>query len=409
MKSGKMQRKTSRNNQFITVYFILGCVLLLIFFIIYTNKLLQDIRQDVQIVPDLYAKFLGIPADVNLEHFLFQYFMEEIIPRIDYPIILVDSLKTPFAWENIEIEKKQFRDLESRQQKQLLSLLKRMEAQGGVIPLRFHREDPKIHSWVYYGDSNTLRQLKMMPYVDMGVIIIFLLLGIYGIFLLKKSERNIIWIGLAKETAHQFGTPLSSLQGWINMIESKLQEKENDKELMNMLEYMKGDVERLSKIASRFGKVGSVIKCKNCSLHEIISSTVDHFKHLLPQESKKITLDFESEIKDLELALDADLITWTMENLIKNAIDAMQQKGGSIKIKAFQKRGKTFIHVSDEGIGIPKSSYKKIFLPGITSKTRGWGLGLSFTKRIIEEYHKGKIHVLHSEVGKGTTFEIILH
>ncbi|MCF7793673.1 MAG: HAMP domain-containing histidine kinase [Candidatus Cloacimonetes bacterium] len=408
MKSGKLQKKTSRRSQFVTFYFILGSITLLIFFILYTNSLLRDIRKDVKVVPDLYSKFLGLPADVNLEHFLFQYFMEEIIPRIDYPIILVDSLKTPFSWENIDIENKEFEELDIKEKEELLSMLKKMEAQGGMIPLKFNKNDPKVHSWVYYGDSHTLTQLKMMPYIDMGLIVIFLLLGIYGIIVLKKGERNIIWVGLAKETAHQFGTPLSSLRGWIDIMEMKLQEKGDDPDMISMLENMKVDVDRLSKIASRFGKVGSVIKCQDCSLHEIIANTIEHFKHRLPTASKKIEIKFISKIQDLKIEIDPDLITWTLENMIKNAIDAMQQKGGTITVKAFEKKGKTFIHISDEGVGMPKSSYKKIFIPGTTSKARGWGLGLSLAKRIIEEYHKGKIRVLESEVGKGTTFEIEL-
>ncbi|MDO9577629.1 MAG: HAMP domain-containing sensor histidine kinase [Candidatus Cloacimonadales bacterium] len=408
MKSGKLQKKTSKRNRFVTGYFVVGSIILLIFFVLYTNMLLRDIRQDVQVVPDLYSKFLGLPTDVNLEHFLFQYFMEEIIPRIDYPIILADSLKIPFSWENIEIEQKEFKELDEREQKILLSMLKKMEAQGGMIPLKFSHDDPKIYSWVYFGDSHTLTQLKMMPYIDMGLIVIFLLLGIYGIIIIKKGERNIIWVGLAKETAHQFGTPLSSLRGWIDILEMKLLEKGDDAEMISMLKNMKGDVNRLSKIASRFGKVGSVIKCQDCSLHDIITATIEHFKHRLPTESKKIEIKYISEIKDLKVEIDADLITWTLENLIKNAIDAMQDKGGIITVKAFSQKGKTYIHVTDEGVGMPKSLFKKIFIPGTTSKERGWGLGLSLAKRIIEEYHKGKIRVLESEVGKGTTFEIVL-
>jgi Histidine kinase-, DNA gyrase B-, and HSP90-like ATPase len=408
MKSGTLQKKTSRRNQFVTGYFIVGSIILLIFFILYSNMLLRDIRKDVEVVPDLYSKFLGLPADVNLEHFLFQYFMEEIIPRIDYPIILVDSLKTPFSWENIDIEQKEFDELDERQQKILTSMVHKMESQGGMIPLKFNRDDPKIHSWVYYGDSVTLTRLKLMPYIDMALIVVFLLLGIYGVISIKKSERDIIWVGLAKETAHQFGTPLSSLRGWIDIMEMKLQETGDDAEMTSMLENMKGDVDRLSKIASRFGKVGSVISCQGCSLHHIIEETIEHFKHRLPTGSQKIEIKFISEIEDQKIEIDADLITWTLENLIKNAIDAMQNKSGIITVKAFSQKGKTFVRVTDQGVGIQKSLFKKIFIPGATSKERGWGLGLSLAKRIIEEYHKGKIRVFESEVGKGTTFEFVL-
>ncbi len=370
--------------------------------------LLRDIRKDVEIVPDLYSKFLGLPADVNLEHFLFQYFMEEIIPNIDYPIILADSLKTPFSWENIEIEQnKEYSELDERQQKVLLNMLNKMEANGMVIPLKFNKDDEKIYSYVYYGDSETMTRLKMMPYIDMALIIVFVLLGIYGLYSLKKREKDLLWVGLAKETAHQFGTPLSSLGGWLDVMESKLQDKD-DTEKLEMLSYMKNDVKRLSKIASRFGKVGSTIKHQNCNLHEMIEETVAQFQRRLPTESRKIELVFESSIKGKQLNIDPDLITWTLENLIKNALDAMQNKSGKITIKAFEKNEKIYVHVSDEGIGLAKSMYKKIFLPGTTNKARGWGLGLSLAHRIVEEYHHGKIRVLESEMGKGTTIEVVL-
>ena len=408
MKSGKLPRKTSRRNQFVTFYFIVGSMMLLVFFILYSNMLLRDIRKDVEIVPDLYSKFLGLPADVNLEHFLFQYFMEEIIPNIDYPIILTDSLKTPFSWENIDIEQnKEYSELDERQQKILLNMLNKMEANNMVIPLKFNKDDEKIYSYVYYGDSETMTRLKMMPYIDMTLIIVFVLLGIYGIFTLKKREKDLLWVGLAKETAHQFGTPLSSLGGWLDVMESKLQDKD-DVEKLEMLSYMKNDVKRLSKIASRFGKVGSVIKHQNCNLHDLIEETVLQFQRRLPTESRKIDLTFDSSIEGKQINIDSDLITWTLENLIKNALDAMQNKSGKITVKAFEKNEKIYIHISDEGIGLAKSMYKKIFLPGTTSKARGWGLGLSLAHRIVEEYHHGKIRVLQSEVGKGTSLEVVL-
>ena len=408
MKSGILQKKTSRRNRFLKIYFVVGSLLILMFFIIYTNIVLTNIRKDVQLVPDLYSKFLSLPASVNLERFLFQYFMEEIIPGIDYPIILVDSLKIPFSWENIDIEKKRFSELDSKQQKILLKMVRKMEAQKNVIPLKFNVEDEKVHSFVYFGDSKTLIELKLMPYIGMGLFLIFLLLGIYGIITLKKNERDIIWVGLAKETAHQFGTPLSSLGGWLNILSLKLQEKKDDPKMQEILQCMNADVDRLNKIASRFGKVGSILIHQKTNLHDTILETVELFKRRLPSIAKKLTIKFESEIKGKEIKIDPDLIKWTLENIIKNSIDAMQNNAGRIEITAFSANRKTYIHIKDEGVGMQKSMYKRIFVPGTTSKERGWGLGLSLAKRIIEEYHNGKIRVLESEINKGTTFEIML-
>ena len=408
MKSGKLQKKASKRNLILKIYFIAGSVLLLVLFIIFTNIVINNVKKDVQIVPDLYSKFVGMPADVNMEHFLFQYFMEEILPGIDYPIILTDSLKLPFSWENIDIPKDDFDQLETRQQNILIKMVKKMESKHSMIPLKISKDDDKIYSYVFYGDSQTMIQLKMMPYVGMAFIFLYIFLGMYGVYTIKKTERDILWVGLAKETAHQFGTPLSSLGGWIDVLYPKMVNCKNGKELQEMLNFMRGDVERLSKIASRFGKVGSVMKFQSCSLHNIIEETIEYFEQRLPAVSNKIEIKFESEIKDKKINLDPDLIKWTLENMFKNCIDSMKQKGGIIGVKVFSHKNKTYIHIADEGNGMPKKMFKKIFRPGVTNKERGWGLGLSLARRIVEEYHNGKIRVLKSEIEIGTTFEIVL-
>ena len=408
MRSGKLQKKANNRSLLLKIYFITGSVLLLVVFIIFTNIVINNVKKDVQIVPDLYSKFVGMPTDVNLEHFLFQYFMEEILPGIDYPIILTDSLKVPFSWENIEIPKENFDQLEIRQQNILKNMVIRMESKHSMIPLKLSDEDDRIYSYVFYGDSQTMKQLKMMPYVGMAFIFLYIFLGMYGVYTIKKTERDILWVGLAKETAHQFGTPLSSLSGWIDVLHSKMGNYKDGKDLQGMLDFMQGDVDRLSKIASRFGKVGSVMKFQSCSLHDIILETIDYFERRLPTVSNKIEIKFESEIKDKKINLDPDLIKWTLENMFKNCIDSMKQKDGNIGVKAFSQKNKTYIHIADEGCGLPKKMFKKIFRPGVTNKERGWGLGLSLANRIVEEYHYGKIRVLESKVGVGTTFEIVL-
>ncbi|MDA3814589.1 MAG: ATP-binding protein [Candidatus Cloacimonetes bacterium] len=408
MRSGKLQKKVNDRSIFLKMYFITGSVLLLVLFIVFTNIVINNVKKDVEIVPDLYSKFVGMPTDVNLEHFLFQYFMDEILPGIDYPIILTDSLKSPFSWENIDIPKKNFDQLETRQQTILKNMVKDMESKQSMIPLQLSKDDKKIYSYVFYGDSQTMKQLKIMPYVGMAVIFIYIFLGMYWVYTIKKTERDILWVGLAKETAHQFGTPLSSLSGWIDVLYSKMQNCKDSKDLQEMLDFMRTDIERLTKIASRFGKVGSVMKFQSCSLHDIIQETIEHFERRLPAVSNKIEMTFESEIKDKKINLDPDLIKWTLENLIKNSIDAMKQKDGNITVTAISNKSKTYIHIADEGIGMQKRMFKKIFRPGVTSKERGWGLGLSLAHRIVEEYHNGRIRVLESEAGVGTTFEIVL-
>jgi two-component system, NtrC family, sensor histidine kinase KinB len=408
MRSGKLQKKANSKSLLLRIYFITGSVIFLVSFIIFTNIVINNIKKDVEIVPDLYSKFVGMPSDVNLEHFLFQYFMEVILPGIDYPIILTDSLKAPFSWENIDIPKMDFDQLEVRQQVILTNMVRKMESKHSMIPLRISKDDDKIYSYVFYGDSKTMKQLKMMPFVGMAFIFLFIFLGMYGVYTIKKTERDILWVSLAKETAHQFGTPLSSLGGWIDVLHSKMENHKDGKEFQEMLDFMRGDVKRLSNIASRFGKVGSVMKFQSCSLYDIIQETIDHFERRLPSGSNKIEIKFKSRIKSKKINIDPDLIKWTLENMFNNCIDSMKQRGGKIYVKAFSQKSKAYIHIADEGNGMQKKMFKKIFRPGVTNKERGWGLGLSLAHRIVEEYHNGKIRVLESEVGVGTTFEIVL-
>lgn len=408
MRSGKLQKKASSGSNFVTLYFICGLIIFLFITIIFTDNFLKRVRKEVQAVPNLYSKFLETPDNMNLEHVIFQYFMEEIMTKINFPMIIADSTGTLKSWENISVDNISFQELDLKSQKKLKRLANKMASRGTVITMRHSSNSDQIIGYVYYGDSQIMASLKRMPYYVTIIVGIFIILGIYGIIIIKKGERDIIWVSLAKETAHQFGTPLSSLGGWINVLHSKMGNRKDGKELQEMLDFMRGDVERLSKIASRFGKVGSVMKFQSCSLHDIIQETIDHFERRLPTVSNKIEIKFESEIKDKKINLDPDLIKWTLENMLKNCIDSMKQKGGNIGVKAFSHKNKTYIHIADEGNGMPKKMFKKIFRPGVTNKERGWGLGLSLAHRIVEEYHNGKIRVLESEVDVGTTFEIVL-
>jgi C4-dicarboxylate-specific signal transduction histidine kinase len=395
-----------KKNIFLKLYFTAGAFLIILFIVLYTNSLMRNIKKDVQIVPDLYSKFIGLPADVNLESFLFEYFMTEIFPGIEYPIILADSLKIPYSWENIKVEKKSFSELDSKQQKVILKKIKKYESQKAVIPLKYNVESDRIISYVYFGESKTMKQLRMMPYFEMILVFVFILLGFNVWRSIKRNEENMVWVGLAKETAHQFGSPLSSLMGWRDLLEMKI--KDDNSEVAKMLNYMKTDIQRLNKIASRFGKVGSSITHQPTDLHNIIQETLDYFNRRIPSYSQKIKLSFVSKIEGKKINIDPDLIKWSLENLIKNSLDSMKNNNGEIVISAFSYKGQTYIQVKDDGLGIPKSMFKRIFYPGITSKERGWGLGLSLVKRIIEEYHHGKIRVSESEINMGTTFEIIL-
>ncbi len=254
----------------------------------------------------------------------------------------------------------------------------------------------RIHK-IYYGDSPLLTKIKYYPIAL--ILIIFLFIGVVYFFYTttKTSEQNKLWAGMAKETAHQIGTPLSSLIGWTEILK---QENVNGEYISEM----EKDVDRLRTITERFSKIGSAPILKET---EIIEATIESFTYLKSRSSNLIDFDISTPRNPIYVNLNASLYSWTIENLVKNAIDAMRGKG-QLKIDIKQNTNWVFIYIKDTGKGIPKSKFRMIFEPGYTSKKRGWGLGLSLAKRIIEEYHRGKIKVYHSEINKGTTFQISL-
>lgn len=250
---------------------------------------------------------------------------------------------------------------------------------------------------MYYKNSELLDQLQLYP------IILIVLIALFGLFTywyyqtVKHSEQNYLWAGMAKETAHQIGTPISSLIGWLELL------KMEDIDQMSVNEMQK-DVERLTTIAERFSKIGSKTELERA---DIVDTTRKAFDYMSVRLSKNVSFEFESEVDYAEVALSEPLYGWVFENLVKNAVDAMHGKG-ELSVHLFEKENEVFIDVEDNGQGIPSSKHKEIFKPGYTTKKRGWGLGLSLAKRIIEEYHGGKISVYRSAPGKGTQFRIIL-
>ena len=250
---------------------------------------------------------------------------------------------------------------------------------------------------VHYRNSKLLEKLELYPIALIAILLLFLTI-IYFVFKTSsESEKNKLWSGMAKETAHQIGTPLSSLMGWVEILRAE----DVDEDYVSEIEK---DVKRLNVIANRFSKIGSIPNLDQNNIIDIIEYTVDYFTR---RSSKKVLIEFKTLLSSKTIPYNEELFGWVLENLIRNAIDAMQGKG-EILLELFEKDNYIELLVSDTGKGIPKKLHKKVFEPGYTTKSRGWGLGLSLTKRIIEDYHKGKIFVKSSKKDKGTTFEIQL-
>ncbi|WP_074406999.1 MULTISPECIES: sensor histidine kinase [Aquimarina] len=312
------------------------------------------------------------------------------------PIIITDS-KGDFIRDSLgKPDPSYFKNLsksEVTDEDKLKSYLKTLKSENDPIELDLK----DTVQYIYYGNSDILNKLKYYPMTI--AIIIFLLIGVIYFFFTtsKASEQNKLWAGMAKETAHQIGTPLSSLVGWNEILKT---ENVNPEYIVEI----EKDIERLKIITERFSKIGSIPNLEDV---DIVEETRNAYTYLQSRSSKLINFSLNLPDKPIQVSLNSQLYSWTIENLVKNAIDAMRGKG-DLEIDLIDDAKRVFIRIKDTGKGIPKSKFTKIFEPGYTSKSRGWGLGLSLSKRIIEEYHLGKIKVLKSDIGKGTTFQITL-
>ncbi|HOH74754.1 MAG TPA: HAMP domain-containing sensor histidine kinase, partial [Paludibacteraceae bacterium] len=314
-------------------------------------------------------------------------FVQQVIEaNTTIPVILVTQEDSVISYKNIP-ERLQ----ESRKLQQLVEEYKKSNTPIEIVFSDTERQ------YLYYGNSLLLIQLSYFPFVQLIAVFIFLVFVIWALLSTKKAEQNEVWVGLSKETAHQLGTPISSLMAWTEIFKSKYIED-------SMFGEMEKDVNRLRTIAERFSQIGSKTDLEIVNLNQVIHNAVDYLRTRI---SKKITLSIQ-ETEVLYCELNVSLFEWVIENLCKNAADAMSGDG-IIKIQLSQKGKEIRIDVIDNGKGVSKHNSRKIFNPGFTTKKRGWGLGLSLAKRIIEEYHQGKIFVQHTEIDKGTTFRIIFY
>lgn len=305
------------------------------------------------------------------------------------PVIITDENESVVSWLNIEIGK---RDTTAF----LNDYAHRMRANGNSIRIMFDDEDSERYYEVCYDESLMLNRLTVYPYIQLAVVFLFVLIAIFALLSFKKTEQNRVWVGLSKETAHQLGTPISSLMAWTELLKDKYDD--------DLITEMEKDVNRLQMVAERFSKIGSMPEPVQADMVGVLDGVIDYVEHRSPA-TVKFVRDFPNP--PVNAKVNASLFGWVIENICKNAVDAMSGKG-KLTIKLKEDKNWVTIDVTDTGKGIAKNSWRSVFDPGYTTKERGWGLGLSLAKRIVTEYHKGKIYVAHSEIGKGTTFRIEL-
>ena len=308
------------------------------------------------------------------------------------PVIVLNDDGSVQTYRNIELHTKSPEEVD----RTVMSMARDMKEKGNIIRIELD-DNGEDFMEICYDESSLLKRLARYPYIQLGIVLIFAVVAIFALLSSKRAEQNKVWVGLSKETAHQLGTPISSLMAWTQV----LRENYPDDEL---LPEMDKDVRRLQIIAERFSKIGSLPEPKPENLNEVISHVVEYIGR---RTSNHVTITTQMPEQPLIVNISAQLFEWVIENLCKNAVDAMGGHG-DITITAFEEAQRTIVEVSDTGKGIQKSNFNTVFQPGFTTKQRGWGLGLSLAKRIVEEYHKGHIFVKSSEVGKGTTFRIEL-
>ena len=367
-------------------------------FIYISNRLVKDLakqeRERMEIWADATREIVKQFENDSDSDFPFRI----IQGNHSIPVLLVDDDGNILEQRNFKLpepaDSAKMLDEYSKVNKEFLAKrLQKLRNSSNKIDIKI---DDTTHQTLYYEDSDVLRRLAYYPYIQLAVMLLFLGIAYFALISVKRAEQNRVWVGLSKETAHQLGTPISSLMAWTQMLESMGIDKE-------IITDMDTDVHRLSVIADRFSKIGSMPDKELTFINEAVESSLAYMRTRIP---KQVALTvYTDEEKNCGVMLCQSLFEWVMENLTKNAVDAMEGKG-SIDIEVTSDDKHAHLYIKDTGKGIARKNFKNVFNPGFTTKKRGWGLGLTLVKRIIEEYHGGKIYVKESEVGKGTTFAI---
>ena len=373
--------------------FLVG-VFLVIGLFSYTGFLSRELREDNREVVKLYAEIIAgaVNDDSNSN---IDFIFENIIKKVKFPIIQSDTKKNPQLWTNLP---KEVNTYEER-----ISFIKSMDVINEPIPLVYfdQESEPITFGFLHYGDSSLIQKIKIWTYVEIISIGLFICIGFVGFSYIRHSEKQNIWIGLSRETAHQLGTPVSALLGWLDYL------KHEKTDLEKILPEIESDIERLQQVNRRFSKMGSKPEVEYFNLSKRISSTLEYLEKRMPSLGGKVILVNKID-PDVKIKANGTLISWAVENLIRNGIDAINKENGKIEVALKQDVHYVKIHITDNGCGIPKKDWKNIFRPGFTTKNSGWGLGLSLCERIINDVHGGKVSVLASSIYEGTTFEIAI-
>ena len=372
----------------VKILLVVAAVIIAVASLLVSHFLVKDLSNEERSKMEVWAQALHSlnEADENTDLSLVLSVMEG---NNTIPVVVLDKNGHVADCRNIHINARDASDTIAYVER----MGKRMKDANRYIKIQIG--DSTDYQLVCYDDSVMLKRLAAWPYVQLGIVLIFVVVAIFALLSSKRAEQNKVWVGLSKETAHQLGTPISSLMAWTEMLKENYPDDE-------LLPEMDKDVKRLERIAERFSKIGSVPEPVDSSMNDVLRHVIEYMNR---RTSQKVQIISNIPSNDVMVKMNASLFEWVIENLCKNAVDAMEGEG-TITLSMMSDDQQVIIEVQDTGKGIKKKDVKNVFTPGFTTKKRGWGLGLSLAKRIVEEYHKGHIFVKSSEIGKGTTFRI---
>ena len=384
----------------VKIVLVLAAVTIAVVSLVVSHMLIRDLAREEHNKMEVWAEAMRTlnRADENTD---INLVLKVINGNNTIPVIVLDSNGDVQAFRNIRMAKcHNYADTV----KYVADMAARLQAEKRVMRIAIddspgtgNAAEPADYISVCYDDSVMLRRLSSYPYVQLGVVMIFVVIAIFALLTSKRAEQNKVWVGLSKETAHQLGTPISSLMAWVEILKETYPDD-------TLIPEMDKDVKRLQLIADRFSKIGSLPEPVDTDMKQVMEHVIDYMDR---RTSKRVHMVRDFTEDDVRVKVNASLFEWVVENLCKNAVDAMEGDG-TITLKMWNETDRTVIEVTDTGKGIRKKNLRNVFRPGFTTKKRGWGLGLSLAKRIVEEYHKGRIWVKWSEVGVGTTFRIEL-
>lgn len=376
----------------VKILLVVMAILIAVASLVVSNILTRDLYEEEHKKMEIWAEAMHT-LSTNDENSGMNLVLKVIEDNTTIPVVVMDKNGEVQVFRNIDMK-----ELNSSDSLQAIAQIgQRMKAKGRSIRIGIDDERDSDYIEVCYDDSLILKRLAVYPYVQLGVVLLFVVIAIFALLTSKRAEQNKVWVGLSKETAHQLGTPISSLMAWTEMLRETYPDD-------TLIPEMNKDVKRLQLIADRFSKIGSLPEPVPVSLNEVMNHVVDYMSRRVSNKVQLVTV-FPPD--DIIVPLNASLFEWVIENLCKNAVDAMEGEG-KITLFTGMEMDRVVVEVADTGKGIKKKDVKNVFRPGFTTKQRGWGLGLSLAKRIVEEYHHGRIYVKSTEAGRGTTFRIEL-